>query len=677
MKYPMNCSMQRPMQRLTSVLLASLLVAGCGGGGDSGVSNPPPSTPAAVATVGVTPDAAQLLPPATTQLTAVTKDASGNVLTNRAIAWSSSAPAVASVSTLGLVTALTPGSASIVATSEGQSGSATITVIAPVASVTLDATTASLVPAQTLQLTATAKDAAGAALSGRPIAWSTSAATTATVSTAGLVTAVGPGSATITATSEGKSATATVTVAQGALIGTAGGSVVAADSSVRIDVPAGVASDGTPFAITAVPEPAPAPAGGPLTGTYYHLTPEGAHFATPVTITMRYDPAALETWVIPSDLDIMRWDGTQWSVLTDITIDTVAHTVSGKTSGFSTIARRTRYPIASVTPGVAQVNYQQRSVVFKVNTSPPRPLFPYQFKWTTTGANGTLAGTTGSSQQYVATTTTLPTGVIDKITVDVYALGTTTTGTPIATMNMDVTSNLAYTVAINPYTSTPNFEETRKVTVEIRDQQGRLWTPADPSTIHYVWMNTAYAGKWSTPNGIWQVTTNTYTAGNANQMAQAPPRADQVIVDVLQDQVVWNFSNALPTYKLVTNSIGKAFGFMEVGNKQYAGRFGVTTVPSGGGSCVYADIFLPKVPGATSYTVLARDFNDPGGYGTSYTKTFTGATGTGIGAVQDQIIGWRISLDGGCAQSATAVQFRQNLYATRFAGIAVELTVLP
>lgn len=54
-----------------------------------------------------------------------------------------------------------------------------------------------------------------------------------------------------------------------------------------------------------------------------------------------------------------------------------------------------------------------------------------------------------------------------------------------------------------------------------------------------------------------------------------------------------------------------------------------------------------------------------------------GATGTGIGAVQDQIIGWRISLDGGCAQSTSAVQFRQTLYATRFAGIAVELTVLP
>jgi len=54
-------------------------------------------------------------------------------------------------------------------------------------------------------LTASARDASGAVLAGHPITWTSSAATVATVTSAGLVTAVGAGDATITATSDGKS----------------------------------------------------------------------------------------------------------------------------------------------------------------------------------------------------------------------------------------------------------------------------------------------------------------------------------------------------------------------------------------------------------------------------------------------------------------------------------------
>jgi hypothetical protein len=64
----------------------------------------------------------------------------------------------------------------------------------------------------TTQLTATAKDANGSVLSGRTVSWSSSSTTVATVSATGLITAVGAGSAGITATSEGKSGSATVNV---------------------------------------------------------------------------------------------------------------------------------------------------------------------------------------------------------------------------------------------------------------------------------------------------------------------------------------------------------------------------------------------------------------------------------------------------------------------------------
>src|SRR6266853_328242 len=92
---------------------------------------------------------------------------------------------------------------------------ATITVAcppAPVASVSLTPAAASVLTGQTVQLTATPKDANGNPLAGRAVTWSTDNGSVATVSGTGLVTAAGAGSATITATSEGKSGTASVTV---------------------------------------------------------------------------------------------------------------------------------------------------------------------------------------------------------------------------------------------------------------------------------------------------------------------------------------------------------------------------------------------------------------------------------------------------------------------------------
>jgi uncharacterized protein YjdB len=81
-----------------------------------------------------------------------------------------------------------------------------------VASVTLTPASAQVLVGRTLQLNATVQDSAGDTLTGRSITWASSATGVATVSGAGLVNAVSLGSATITATSEGRSGTATVTV---------------------------------------------------------------------------------------------------------------------------------------------------------------------------------------------------------------------------------------------------------------------------------------------------------------------------------------------------------------------------------------------------------------------------------------------------------------------------------
>src|SRR5213079_104922 len=170
-------------------------------------------TPVPVASVEVTPATASVQAGQTVQLTATPKDANGAPLSGRTVTWSSSNPAVATVSNGGLVSGVTPRSATITATSEGKSGTSSITVTnVPVATVDVTPPSASVQAGQTVQLTATPRDAGGNPLSGRTVTWSSSNTAGATVSNSGLVSGVTQGSATITATSEGKSGTSSISV---------------------------------------------------------------------------------------------------------------------------------------------------------------------------------------------------------------------------------------------------------------------------------------------------------------------------------------------------------------------------------------------------------------------------------------------------------------------------------
>ena len=113
------------------------------------------------------------------------------------------------------MTGVVTGSTTITATSEGQSGTSAVTVTAapvPVASVTVSPATAAVFVGQTTQLTATPKDVNGNTLTGRTITWASSPSSIAGVNGSGLVAGVAVGSATITATSEGKNGASTITV---------------------------------------------------------------------------------------------------------------------------------------------------------------------------------------------------------------------------------------------------------------------------------------------------------------------------------------------------------------------------------------------------------------------------------------------------------------------------------
>jgi alpha-tubulin suppressor-like RCC1 family protein len=85
-----------------------------------------------VASVGVTPASMTMVVGETTTLIATVRDDAGGVLTGRQVQWASSASAIATVSTTGVVTAIAAGGPlAITATSEGKVGTAQVTVVPP------------------------------------------------------------------------------------------------------------------------------------------------------------------------------------------------------------------------------------------------------------------------------------------------------------------------------------------------------------------------------------------------------------------------------------------------------------------------------------------------------------------------------------------------------------------
>jgi hypothetical protein len=90
-----------------------------------------PSPIATIATVSVSLSASAVDIGQTSRATATLRDSVGNVLTGREVLWSSSAPAIAAVSQAGDIVAASSGTATILATSEGRSGSAIIVVNSP------------------------------------------------------------------------------------------------------------------------------------------------------------------------------------------------------------------------------------------------------------------------------------------------------------------------------------------------------------------------------------------------------------------------------------------------------------------------------------------------------------------------------------------------------------------
>jgi alpha-tubulin suppressor-like RCC1 family protein len=193
---------------------ATLSALACGGGTE--VEKPCPSSANPVASVSVTAAAGPLEAfGATTQLTPSARDAGGRSCSGVTFTFSSSAPNVATVNASGVVTAVGNGSASIIASASGQSGSVNVQVTQKVAKVSVTSAAATLEAlGATTQLAAVGSDANNNVVNGASFAWSSSAHNVITVDASGVATAVGNGDAKITATADGKSGSADLKVAQ-------------------------------------------------------------------------------------------------------------------------------------------------------------------------------------------------------------------------------------------------------------------------------------------------------------------------------------------------------------------------------------------------------------------------------------------------------------------------------
>ena len=169
----------------------------------------------------------------TVRLVAEAADANGHaVAAVTEFEWSSSDTLVARVDDSGLVESLAEGEAVVTATASEVTGAADLTVVPPLP------TTVAVSPdtvrftalGQTAQLAAEVREQAGRAMAEAMVSWSSGDTLVAAVDSAGLLTAVGAGTTTVTAAAGGVSGDVVVSVMQSA------GSVVVSPSEGTIGV---------------------------------------------------------------------------------------------------------------------------------------------------------------------------------------------------------------------------------------------------------------------------------------------------------------------------------------------------------------------------------------------------------------------------------------------------------
>lgn len=181
-------------------LIATLVgLSACSEGSGSGVE---PLTP--VSSVIVDPPYTRIEPGEAAGLGASPRAENGEELTGRPVTWRSLQESIATVTTTGIVTAVSPGAAVITATSESKQGTAVITVLGPVGQVAVQAPWPyTLLPGEAVNWRAEVRDTGANVLQRSRVAWSSSDTGVASVDQRGHVAGLAAGTAEISATAGG------------------------------------------------------------------------------------------------------------------------------------------------------------------------------------------------------------------------------------------------------------------------------------------------------------------------------------------------------------------------------------------------------------------------------------------------------------------------------------------
>ena len=187
----------------------------------------------AVSAVAVSPAADTLVAFGdTVRLAAETTDANGHNVAGSEFSWSSSDTLVATVDGSGLVESLAEGEAVVTATVSGVTGDAKLTVVPPLpAAVAVSPDSVRFTAlGQTAALAVEVREQAGRVMAEVAVSWSSGDTLVAAVDPAGLLTAVGDGTTTVTATASNVSDAVVATVMQSV------GSVAVSPAEGRIGV---------------------------------------------------------------------------------------------------------------------------------------------------------------------------------------------------------------------------------------------------------------------------------------------------------------------------------------------------------------------------------------------------------------------------------------------------------
>jgi hypothetical protein len=300
---------------LTVLLLTTLL--GCNGSGSA--------TSPTVQSIALSPAKQSIAAGASQQFTATATYTDGTTKDVTSTAqWASSNTAIATVSSSGLVTAAAAGQVTITAAMSGHTGSAIASVNPALKSLVISPGTYTGAPGGTVQLSATGNYSDGSTSDlTSSVTWSSSAASVATVNSAGLVTFVAAGNDTITASLNSISGTASLSVPElgvkdvsntnpfplTPISVTTQGLNVAAPITIQFsdstgfsatESPIRVAPDGT--IVTAVPLYLSASAGTLSSGSVSMTITQGSSTTSAITINIQALPTVASYGVQPGDI---------------------------------------------------------------------------------------------------------------------------------------------------------------------------------------------------------------------------------------------------------------------------------------------------------------------------------------------------------------------------------------